>query len=108
MTASGLGHQILVWNEAHLLYVAHWLHLHGHHHGVLGRPGAEIACALLFHQVNSAKGEASLARYHVLAILLLDLLLHLFEVNEFAHLVMSVVVQRGSSVLEWLLNVCFP
>lgn len=82
-----------MWNEAHFLYVAHWLHLHGHHHGVSGRPGAKIACTLLFHQVNSAKSETALAWYHILAILLLDLLLHLFEVDELADLVVSIIVQ---------------
>lgn len=108
LAASGLGHQILVWNEAHLLRVAHWLHLHGHHHRVLGRPGAKVACTLLFHQVDSAKSETSLARYHVLAILLLDLLLHLFEVDEFANLVLGVIGQRSPSVLERLLDVRLP
>lgn len=108
LAASGLGHQILVWDEAHFLDVAHRLHLHGHHHGVLGRPGAEITRTLLLHQVDAAKREASLARYHILTVLLLDLLLHLFEVDKFAYLIMRVIVQRGSPVLQWFLGIGLP
>lgn len=108
LTTGSLRHQILVWNEPHFLMVVHGLHLHGHHHGVLRGPGAKITCALLLHQVNSTEGEASLSWYHILAILLLDLLLHLFKVDELAYLIVRIIIQRAPSMLKRLLTICFP